>query len=68
MGSHLIDRLMKSGEKVICLDKSSSESKENIEYWIENPSFEFIHHDVIEPIKIDVDWILHLACLASPIH
>ena len=68
VGSHLIDRLMKSGEKVICLDNFFTGSKENIEYWIGHPSFELIDHDVTEPIKLDVDRIWHLACPASPIH
>jgi len=68
LGSHLVDRLMKSGEKVICLDNFFTGSKENIEHWIGHPSFELIHHDVTEPIKLDVDRIWHLACPASPIH
>ena len=68
VGSHLVDRLMKSGEKVICLDNFFTGSKENIEHWIGHPSFELIHHDVTEPIKLDVDRIWHLACPASPIH
>ena len=68
VGSHLVDRLMRSGEKVICLDDFFTGSKENIEYWIGHRSFEFIHHDVTEPITLDVDRIWHLACPASPIH
>ena len=68
LGSHLVDRLMKSGEKVICLDNFFTGSKENIEHWIGHPSFELIDHDVTEPIKLDVDRIWHLACPASPIH
>ena len=68
VGSHLVDRLMKLGEKVICLDNYFTGSKENIEYWIGRPGFELIDHDVIEPIKLDVDRIWHLACPASPIH
>ena len=68
LGSHLVDRLMKSGEKVLCLDNFFTGSKENIEHWIGDRSFELIHHDVTEPIKLDVDRIWHLACPASPIH
>ena len=68
VGSHLVDRLMKSGEKVICLDNFFTGSKENIEHWIGHPSFELIRHDITEPIKLDVDRIWHLACPASPIH
>ena len=68
VGSHLVDRLIKSGEKVICLDNFFTGSKENIEHWIGHPSFQLINHDVTEPIKLDVDRIWHLACPASPIH
>ena len=68
VGSHLVDRLMKSGEKVICLDNFFTGSQENIEHWIGDRYFELIHHDVTEPIKLDVDRIWHLACPASPIH
>ena len=68
VGSHLVDRLMKSGEQVICLDNFFTGSRENIEYWIPHPSFELIHHDVTVPITLDVDRIWHLACPASPIH
>tara|TARA_B100000965_G_scaffold364464_1_gene348156 strand:- start:203 stop:1150 length:948 start_codon:yes stop_codon:yes gene_type:complete len=68
LGSHLVDRLMESGEKVICLDNFFTGTKENIKHWIGHPSFELIDHDVIEPIKLDVDRIWHLACPASPIH
>ena len=57
VGSHLVDRLMKSGEKVICLDNFFSGSKENIAHWIGHPSFELIDHDVTEPINLDVDRI-----------
>ena len=68
LGSHLVDRLMKSGEKVICLDNFFTGSKEIIEHRIGHPSFELIHHDVTAPIKLDVNRIWHLACPASPIH
>ncbi|AIQ96499.1 dTDP-glucose 4,6-dehydratase [Prochlorococcus sp. MIT 0801] len=43
IGSHLVDRLIKSGEKVICLDNFFTVCKENIAHWIGNPSFELIH-------------------------
>ena len=68
VGSYLVDRLMKSGEKVLCLDNFFTGSNENIEHWIGHPSFHLIHHDVTEPIKLDVDRVWHLACPASPIH
>ena len=68
LGSHLTDRLMQSGEEVICLDNYFTGRKVNIEQWIGHPRFELIRHDVTEPIKLEVDRIWHLACPASPVH
>ena len=68
IGSHLIDKLMESGEEVICLDNMFTGSKKNILNWLYNPSFEFIRHDVTNPIFLEVDKIWHLACPASPAH
>ncbi len=68
VGSHLIDKLMESGEEVICLDNMFTGSKNNLLHWWNNPSFEFIRHDVTNPISLEVDKIWHLACPASPIH
>lgn len=39
---------------------------ENIEHLQKDPHFEFIRHDVTEPIRVEVDQIYHLACPASP--
>ncbi len=68
LGSHLIDRLMKKGEEVICLDNYLTGRKANIEQWVHHPNFELIRHDVTDPIKLEVDRIWHLACPASPFH
>ncbi|HGY5556707.1 MAG TPA: UDP-glucuronic acid decarboxylase family protein, partial [Prochlorococcus sp.] len=68
VGSHLVDRLMESGDEVICLDNYFTGNKANIARWIGHPCFELIRHDVTEPIKLEVDRIWHLACPASPIH
>ncbi|AIQ97766.1 UDP-glucuronic acid decarboxylase family protein [Prochlorococcus sp. MIT 0801] len=68
LGSHLVDRLMKSGEEVICLDNFFTGRRTNIAHWIGHHSFELIRHDVTEPIMLEVDKIWHLACPASPIH
>ena len=68
LGSHLVDRLMESGDEVICLDNYFTGRKANIARWIGHPRFELIRHDVTEPIKLEVDRIWHLACPASPIH
>ena len=67
LGSHLIDALIKNGEKVICIDNFISGKKENIFEWINNPNFDFISHDIVNPINLKVDKIWHLACPASPL-
>ena len=68
LGSHLVDRLMRQGEYVYCLDDFSTGRKSNISHWIGNSLFELITHDVVDPIFLDVDHIWHLACPASPSH
>ena len=68
LGSHLIDRLMESGQEVICLDNYFTGRKHNVLHWIGHPRFELIRHDVTEPIRLEVDRIWHLACPASPVH
>ncbi len=68
LGSHLIDRLMNSGEEVICLDNYFTGRKSNLLQWVNHPNFEIIRHDVTEPIRLEVDRIWHLACPASPVH
>ena len=68
LGSHLVDRLMREGAHVICLDDFSTGRISNISHWTTNPLFELISHDVVEPISLDVDRVWHLACPASPSH
>ena len=64
LGSHLIEKLISAKEEVICLDNYFTGSKTNIEKYFSNPLFNFIKHDVIDPISLDVDKIWHLACPA----
>jgi UDP-glucuronate decarboxylase len=68
LGSHLIDRLMTNGDDVICLDNLYTGNKQNILKWFDRPNFEFIRHDITEPIRLEVDQVYHLACPASPVH
>jgi UDP-glucuronate decarboxylase len=68
IGSHLIERLMKEQQEVICLDNFYTGTKNNISKWFGHPNFEFIRHDITEPIRLEVDRIYHLACPASPVH
>ena len=65
VGSHLIDRLMHKGEKVVCLDNFLTGNINNIKHWLEDKNFNLIEHDVVDPIEIEVDKIWHLACPAT---
>lgn len=68
LGSHLCDRLIQEGNYVICVDNLFTGRKDNIRHLMDNPYFEFIRHDVTEPLYVEVDQIYNLACPASPIH
>jgi UDP-glucuronate decarboxylase len=68
LGSHLIDRLLKRGDEVICVDNLFTGSKANIEHLLNHPNFEFMRHDVTLPLWVEIDEIYNLACPASPIH
>ncbi len=68
IGAHLCRRLLAEGNEVICLDDLSTGRMSNIEELMEDPSFTFVKHDVIEPYDYKVDEIYNLACPASPPH
>lgn len=68
LGSHLCDRLLANGDKVICVDNLFTGSKDNIAHLRDNPNFEFIRHDITEPLRLECDEIYNLACPASPVH
>ena len=68
LGSHLCDYLLAKGERVICVDNLETGSLHNIEH-IRTDSFAFLNHDMTEHLEIDepIDFVYHLAALASPI-
>lgn len=72
IGSNLCTRLFDEGHHVLCLDNCFTGSLENFgdryRDMVTSGRFEFFRHDVIEPIKLEVDQIYHLACPASPVH
>jgi UDP-glucuronate decarboxylase len=68
IGSHLCKRLLDEGNHVVCLDNFFTGSEQNIEALKSNKNFELLHHDVTEPLDIQVDQIYNLACPASPPH
>jgi UDP-glucuronate decarboxylase len=66
IGNHLCRKLLELNNYVICLDNNFTGSIENIKDLLDNPNFEFIQHDIINPIFLNVEQIYHLACPASP--
>lgn len=70
IGSHLCEKLLSNGDKVICLDNFFTGSENNIKHLLKNKKFKLLRHDIIEPFYISgkIDQIYNLACPASPIH
>lgn len=68
LGSHLCDRLLSDGAHVTCLDNLFTGSKLNIEHLLTHPRFDFVQHDITNPVFLQVDEIYNLACPASPVH
>ena len=68
LGSHLVDRLLVDGHRVIGIDNLFTGNMDNLSEAMHSSEFEFVNHDVIEPFNFDVDGIFNLACPASPIN
>ncbi len=68
IGSHLCRRLLAEGHDVLCADSLFTGSKDNILDLFDNKRFEFLRHDITEPLTVEVDQIYNLACPASPVH
>jgi dTDP-glucose 4,6-dehydratase len=68
LGSHLCDYLLERGHRVVCVDNLETSTLANIEH-VRSSDFEFVYHDVVEHIEVPgpVDFVYHLAALASPI-
>jgi len=69
LGSHLSDRLLSEGHKVVAIDNLITGNVANIEHLSGNPDFRFIRHDVTNYIFLPgrVDFVWHFASPASPI-
>ena len=66
MGSHLVDRLMMDGFKVMVLDNLSNGSLLNLQSWLEHERFSFLKGDwkrsnTVEKAVKNVGIIFHLA-------
>jgi len=68
LGSHLCDHLVSRDYRVICIDNLDTGSLQNVEH-LRGDSFLFINQDVTSHLEIDepVEFVYHLAALASPI-
>ena len=67
IGTNLCRHLLNQGHKILCLDNLYSGRESNISDLKSNPNFEFIHHDITNPIELtNIDQIYNLACPASP--
>ena len=68
LGSHLCDRFIHEGFKVIGMDNLLTGNIRNIEHLFGNDQFQFVKHDVSEYTHVsgDLDYILHFASPASP--
>lgn len=69
LGSHLCERLIDDGHEVIAMDNEVSGRTENLDPIFYHDRFTYYDHDVTEFIHVsgDLDWVLHLASLASPV-
>ncbi|MDB5068794.1 MAG: UDP-glucose 4-epimerase [Chloroflexi bacterium] len=69
IGSHLCDRLLQRGMRVVCLDNLLTGSIDNVAHLLSNPRFSFRQYDVTEYLYVEdeVDAILHFASPASPV-
>ena len=68
IGSHLCERLLNKGNRVICMDNFFTGSIENVAHLMDNKNFSVMNHDVQLPYSFYVDEIFNMACPASPPH
>jgi len=69
LGSHLTDKLIKEGHKIVCFDNLVTGNIENVSHLADSQNYRFVKHDVTEYLFLheELDWILHFASPASPI-
>lgn len=68
VGSHLCERLLHEGYRVVCVDNLCTGTLENVAHLTNDPRFEFIEHDVTTRMNITggLDEVYHFASPASP--
>ena len=69
LGSHLCERFVEDGFKVVCMDNLLTGDMDNIAHLMGHDRFTFVKHDVTTYVHVSgpVDYILHFASPASPI-
>lgn len=73
LGSHLADYYLDKGHQVVAVDNLSTCSGDNIKHLLKNKNFEFIEHDIVQPLPPKVlnrtyGIVLNMASPASPPH
>lgn len=68
VGSHLCDRFIREGRRVVSVDNLLTGSERNLRHLINHPAFTFLQADVNEPFDVEgpVALVLHFASPASP--
>ncbi|MDI6902830.1 MAG: SDR family oxidoreductase [Methanocellales archaeon] len=69
IGSHLCEKLLDEGYKVICLDDLSTGDEDNIQRLLSDDRFAYLQHDITKPLAIEeeINHLFHLASPASPV-
>ena len=68
LGSHLCEKLVNDGHEVISIDNFYTGNKKNLAKLLDSSNFEIVRADITSPINFEVDYIMNLACPASPVH
>ena len=68
IGSHLCERFIAEGHRVLCVDNFITGIEANIRSLLGKPSFMLIRHDISRPLEVaePLDFVLHFASPASP--
>lgn len=68
VGSHLAERLLREGHRVLGVDNFSTGRRQNLEPLIPFPGFSFLEADASKPLEVEgaFDWVMHFASPASP--
>ena len=68
IGSHLCERLLAEGYRVVCVDNLITGARENVAHLVGSPGFAYVHHDVTTRMDVEgpVDEVYHFASPASP--